>query len=250
MGCDIGGTLFLAGGEALSPSKKQTIEKAGARIYPRYHISEAGTAGLPCKHMHDENRVHALDDRLTVVSGPLSLPDGGSVPQVLFFTSLTPGAPYLLLNVDMGDTGVLEDCTCDCLFTAAGFRRQIRHIHSYAKLTTQGMTLEGSDLVAILESSLPRKFGGIPGDYQLAETEGANQTQLILRIHPRLHAIDEAAVLHFFSTQLRSLYGGSLASRVWDASCGIAIERSFPQTTSSGKFLSVLLMREASHGPF
>jgi len=247
-GCNIRDTVFLSGGEALTPQKRRIIESTGAHIFPRYHISEVGTIGLPCRQMNHGNCVHALDDRLSVIADFLEDPDYGLIENVLFFTSISSNAPLLLINVDMGDTGIIDESGCDCRFTAAGFRRRIRDVQSYAKLTSQGMTMENVDLLVLLESALPERFGGIPGDFQLTEIEGPAQTHLILRVHPRLKDIDPELVLDFFMTKVRRLHGGALASRTWAYSRGVSVERTIPQTTSSGKNIPILLLREKNNG--
>ena len=103
---------------------------------------------------------------------------------------------------------------------------RIRDIYSYGKLTGQGITLMGGDIVRILESALPQRFGGGPGDYQLVEYDGARQAQLELRISPRAGAGPPAAVRDFLLREIRGCYGGALASRVWTHSGGLeAVDR-------------------------
>ena len=92
---------------------------------------------------------------------------------------------YILINAESEDCGTIEPATCDCLFSRVGFTEQICDIGSFGKLTGQGMTLVGTDVVRILEERMPASLGGLPGDYQLVEHEGTAQTQLTLRVSPR-----------------------------------------------------------------
>jgi len=94
-------------------------------------------------------------------------------------------APYFLINVEMDDHGVIGEAGCDCTYSKIGLQQTIHGIHSYGKLTGQGMTLTGTDVVRLLEEKMPALFGGSPGDYQPVEYEGAGQTQLMLRVSAR-----------------------------------------------------------------
>jgi hypothetical protein len=134
-----------------------------------------------------------------------------------------PFAPNVLVNVEMDDSGVLGPAQCDCPLKALGLTQQISDIFSYGKLTGQGMTLLGADLLQILEIGLPRRFGGTPTDYQLVEQEGANQTEVELRVNPRVGAVSEEKVKSFFLAEMRKLYGGTLSSRNWTQTNGFRV---------------------------
>jgi len=126
---------------------------------------------------------------------------------------------------------------------------QIRDIFSYGKLTGQGITLMGGDLVRILEIVLPRRFGGAPGDYQLVEYDGARQAQVELRISPRTGAGPADTVRDFLLCEIRGCYGGALASRVWTHSEGLEAVIAEPFATRSGKVLPLHLLgsKEVEH---
>jgi hypothetical protein len=119
---------------------------------------------------------------------------------------------------------------------------RIDDIYSYGKLTGQGVTLMGGDVVRILESALPERFGGGPGDYQLVEYDGAGQSQLELRISPRTGAAAPDEVRDFLLQEIRGCYGGALASRVWTHSGGLEAIIAEPFTTRSGKVLPLHLL--------
>lgn len=53
---------------------------------------------------------------------------------------------------------------------AYGFTEHLREIRSFHKLSGEGMTLVGSEMITILEEVLPR-FRGSPLDHQLLEEE-------------------------------------------------------------------------------
>jgi hypothetical protein len=103
------------------------------------------------------------------------------------------------------------------------------------------MTFLDLDVAAVLETELPARFGGGPADYQLLETEreGAG-SGLVLRVHPRVGPLDEAAVRDAF---LDAIGAGSGAERVmatyWRAAGLPRIERTPPLVSEKGKFLHV-----------
>jgi hypothetical protein len=234
---DISGTVFFAGGEALTVPKRAVIENAGCEIYPSYAISEIGSVGVACRQMKTGNCVHVFRDSLAVISCMRLAPLAGLELSSLMFTNLLPFAPRFLINAEMGDGGVIEPAICHCEYSAAGMTTQIRGIFSYGKLTGQGITLVGSDVLSILETSLPRRFGGAPGDYQLVEREGDGQTEIVLRISPRVQLASPADVREFFLAELQKRYGGTLAARLWNHSAGFTVVREEPCATGGGKVL-------------
>ena len=238
-GLDISGTLIFTGGEALTEAKRASIEEAGCEVYPAYGITEVGSVGSACRQMKKGNCVHISSDALAVISRVRQAPLSGLEVNSLLFTTLLPFAPRFLINAEMDDSGVIEPATCQCAYSAAGMTTQIRNIFSYGKLTGQGVTLVGSDVVRILETTLPLRFGGAPGDYQLVEREGERQTELVLRVSPRTGMAATDDIRDFFLGELRRCYGGTLAARLWKHSSGLAVTREEPYRTRSGKVLSL-----------
>ena len=235
-GLDIAGTIFLVGSEALTEAKRATIEAVGCTVYPRYSISEIGAIGFACRQMRSDC-VHLFRDSVAVVSRVRRAPLTEIGVNSLLFTTLLPSTPWFLINVEMDDAGILEPATCQCQFSAAGMNLQVRGIFSYGKLTGQGITLYGTDVLHVLEHTLPGRFGGAAGDYQLVESEGTGQTQLVLRVSPRVGNAAIAEVREFFLAEIRRCYGGSLATRLWRHSAGFEVVVQEPAVTPSGKVL-------------
>jgi hypothetical protein len=244
-GLDISGTAFLVGGEALSDAKRAVIESAGARVHTRYAMTEIGVVGHACGQMTAGNCVHLCRDRLAVIGDRRRAPLTDVDVNALLFTTLLPFAPHVLINAEMGDSGVIEPAHCDCQFTRLGYTEQVRDISSYAKLTGQGMTLVGTDVVQLLEELLPARLGGSPGDYQLVQREGAGQTQLSLRVSPRAGVSDPAKVKECFLREIRQFYGGALAARTWNHAEGIDVTVAEPFSTMTGKVLLLHLSNSA-----
>jgi hypothetical protein len=241
-GLDIAGTLFLVDGEALTDAKRAAIEAAGCEAYPKYAISEVGSIGNACRRMRTGNSVHVHSDAVAVIGRRRRAPLSDAEVNSLMFTNLLPFAGRFLINAEMDDAGILEPVDCDCEYARAGMNLRISGIYSYGKLTGQGITLMGGDIVRILESALPQRFGGGPGDYQLVEYDGARQAQVELRISPRAGAGPPAAVRDFLLREIRGCYGGALASRVWTHSDGLEAVAAEPLATRTGKVLPLHLL--------
>jgi len=241
LGLDIGGTVFVTGGEALTEAKRAVLARAQTEALSTYYISEAGCIGVACRRMGPDNSVHVHEDEVAVISWPQQLPGMATEVNALLFTTLLPFAPHVLINAEMGDAGVLETASCDCLFAQLGFRRKISGIYSYSKLTGQGVTLVGTSIARLLEEALPAQFGGGPGDYQLVELEGSAQTELILRVSPRTGVRSAEPVREWFLKEVHNYYGGSLAARSWRHSGGVTVVLAEPLTTQ-GKILPLVLL--------
>ncbi len=241
-GLDIEGTMFLVGGEALTGAKRRVMESAGWTVYPRYFITEIGAIGFACRQMRSGNCVHLFGDSVAAIRHSRPAPFSGQTVDSLLFTTLLPCSPHILINAEMGDTAVIEPATCHCTFTGLGFRMQLRDISSYSKLTGQGITLAGADVLRLLEEKLPARFGGSPADYQLVESEGRNQTEIALVVSPRVSCGSEDQIRDFFLSEIRGLYGGALASRVWTHADGFRVTRREPFQTRAGKILPLHLL--------
>jgi hypothetical protein len=240
---DISGTVFVVGGEALTDAKRAGIEAAGCEVYPRYIINEVGRIGCACRQMRSGNSVHLFRDGVAVVSRRRRAPLAEVEVNSLLFTTLLPFATRLLINAEMDDAGIVEPATCGCEYSALGMNVRIRDILSYGKLTGQGVTLMGSDALEVLEVALPARFGGCAGDYQLVEDDGPHQTELTLRVSPRVGAVSATDVRAFFLAEIRHYYGGSLAARLWKHAEGFHVAIQEPCATVTGKVLPLHLLR-------
>jgi hypothetical protein len=249
LGLDIRGTIFYVGGEALTESKRATIETTGSEVYPFYVTVETGPIGYACRRMKTGNSVHLFEDSNAVICHRKLARLSEVEVNSLLFTSLSPYSSRVLINAEMDDSGTIEKVDCDCLFSQIGFTRQIRDIASYGKLTGQGITLTGTDVVRVLEEALPQRFGGGPGDYQLVEEEGASQTLITLRVSPRVGVVNPDEIRSFFLEKLKPYYGGTVAVRIWEHAQGVRVVFAEPFATSTGKVLSLHLMGSRQTNP-
>jgi len=246
-GLDLTGATITGGGEPPTPAKVRDITCTGARWFPNYYFSEAGPVGMACVRPADSNDLHFLKDVLALIQYPRQVPGSGITVDAFHFTTLLPTAPKLLLNVESDDYGVIENRSCGCAMESYGFTEHLRHIRSFRKLTGEGMTLVGSEMVYILEEVLPARFGGSSLDYQLLEEEDDQGfTRLSLVVSPRIEIGDETAIIE---TVLEALGRGSpaadLARAVWSQARTLRVKRMEPVWTARGKLMPLHLAQRS-----
>jgi hypothetical protein len=180
------------------------------------------------------DEVHLFSDKLAVVQTEKAIGNGAGVGPFVF-TSLLPSCPKLMLNVHSGDYGLLEDRPCDCLFGELGFTRRLSGIRSHEKLTSEGNTFLGSDLITLLEETLPLRFGGGPTDYQLVEDEEDGLSKVSVVVSPRVGELDEQALVQTVLGTLHSDPEKRLMARVWSEGQTLRVVRREPYTTPTSK---------------
>ena len=241
-GLDLTGCSALTGGEALTDAKRQLIESAGIRVYSSYATTDFGGIGMPCSQMSTGNCSHLMKHAIALVSRTQKSAWTDTQVNSLYATSLLPIAPRIFINAEIGDTGVIEKATCDCSFSKLGFDLQVRDVAAISMVTAQGVTIEITELVPLLEEKLPARFGGHSGDYQLCEAEAGSQTEIVLRIRPGVSAAPPNDILKHFLDEVKRVYGGSLSVVSWLHSEGIRAEVVPPVLAATGKFRAVRLL--------
>lgn len=246
-GLDISGSSFYVGGEPYTAGKARVVERAGARAVSWYGMTETGTIGLPCDRAAACDEVHLLPYKVAVLQRPTRV--GAVDLRTLLVTVLVPYAPKLLLNVDTGDYGTVEERDCDCALGRAGFRGRLRDIRSHEKLTAAGMTFLGDDLLILIEDVLPARYGGSPEDYQLVEEEGGDgRAHVTLVASPRLGELDDHEMIETMLGHLsasKRLAGARMMADVWRGASAVRVARREPHLTSGGKVLPLHLLRVA-----
>jgi hypothetical protein len=246
-GLSLSGALFIGGGEPPTEAKVAAIARSGAGYAPVYASSEAGQLGLPCARPAAHDDMHLMEDGVALVQARRELP-GGAAVDAFHFTSLDPGVPKVLLNVELDDYGIVERRDCGCVLQELGLARHLRQVRSFGKLKTEGATLPASAVEQVLERVLPARFGGGPLDYQFREREGADGlTRLELLAHPRLGPLDQAAVA---DAALASLRGQGLPGQLLEAllrqAGSVRVVREEPHWTARGKLLPLHRERVAA----
>ncbi len=243
-GLDITGAKFYVAGEPLTEVKRKEIESAGASVCPSYVFTEGGWVGLGCFNPVAADDVHLLKDSLALIQHQREVSYAGVSVDAFLFTSLLPSAPKVLLNVESGDWGVIETRSCGCKLEELGFTDHIHNIRSFDKLTGEGMTVVGTDLVRIIEEVLPAKFGGASTDYQMVEEEDEQgHTKMSLLVSPEVGEIDEAELTQ---TLLAELGKGKDLQRMmayfWSQAGTLRVKRMRPVTTARGKLLPLHIL--------
>jgi hypothetical protein len=244
-GLDLTGATFIGGGEPPTPAKVQAITRTGARWVPVYVTSEAGSIGGGCVRPVDGNDLHFFKDTLALIQHPRAIPGVDATVNAFHFTTLLSSAPKLMLNVESDDYGVIENRSCGCPLETQGFTEHLRHVRSFRKLTGEGVTLIGSEMLHILETVLPARFGGSPLDYQLLEEEDAQGfTRLSLLVSPKIELADEQVVIETVLQSLeRSSVAADLARSQWRQAGTLRIKRMEPVWTARGKLMPLHLNR-------
>jgi hypothetical protein len=233
---DIAGTLFVLVGEPFTVAKAAVIAAAGAEAASHYAMVEAGMIGLACRSANEPDDVHLVSDKIATITRARTVGEDGSTVQAMLHTTLRPATPKVMLNVESGDYAVLEERDCNCGILPAAYRRHVHTIRSYEKLTGEGMHFLGSDLLQLLESELPARFGGRPTDYQMVEREQDGITKVSLVIRPSLGVLDTADVVDTVLEFLRQRgAGGRLMSEVWANGGTLEVVRADPHVTRAGK---------------
>ena len=247
-GRSLAGVCFLLGGEPVTLARRRAIEASGARAFATYGTSEMGQIGVQCALSVETDGVHLFQDGVAVVSRARRLATGETV-DALLVTVFPPTCPKLMLNVEIGDYGTLEDRACGCRLGELGYGRHLHDIRSFEKLTGEGATIHVADLQRILEEVLPRRFGGTPTDYQLLEEQtSGGLPRYVFLVSPEVGAIDERTLVRVFleeASRLRRPYPFMLDQ--WAQGDAIRVRRERPRPTGRGKLASFRTLGPDDH---
>src|SRR5262245_47155514 len=101
--------------------------------------------------------MHFFDDSYGLIERERTGGGGGPAVRALLFTSLLRSAPLVLLDVERGDSAILERRRCGCAFDGAGVQHHLARVRSFEKLSGEGMTFIQTDLLRVLEEVLPAR---------------------------------------------------------------------------------------------
>jgi hypothetical protein len=244
-GADLSGVQFSIGGEPITEAKLETVRRTGAAAVPRFMAMECGYIGYGCLKPALPDELHVVADMHAVIRTEDDGPARGLPQGALLLTSLRPSAPFVLLNVSLGDEAQVLAGSCGCRLEGLGWPLRIGRVRSFEKLTSGGMTFMDTDVVRVLEEVLPARFGGSLLDYQLVEGEdSAGKPRLSLVVSPSVGPLDAGEVSAVF---LEAVGSGSGAERVmslqWRDAGLLSVERTEPALAPSGKIVHVLKSR-------
>ncbi len=236
---DISGTLFRFGGEPFTQAKEKVVLETGAQAFCHYTMGETGRIGVACAAPAMLDDVHMLTDKIALIQREKTLAGGQKVPANIY-TTLIASCPKFMLNVESDDYGVLERRHCGCLLDKLGYDLHFHTIRSYEKLTSEGMNFRGSDLIRLVEETLPSRFGGYPTDYQFLETEENGLPKVNLLVSPRIGALVEDDIVAAVIDMLNAFPGSSdnYAER-WREGNTLRILRQEPRSTIASKVLAL-----------
>ncbi len=120
LGLDISGQTVRVGGEPLTPAKAAVFQQASLRYCSQYAITETATLGLSCATSPLLDDMHLLTYRMAVIQQPKELLGWPEPVGALLVSVFSPRITKVLLNVEVGDYGVLDERPCDCPLGAAG----------------------------------------------------------------------------------------------------------------------------------
>jgi hypothetical protein len=243
----LSGATFVLAGEPLTEAKLREIKSVAARAINMYGAAEVGIAGFGCADQTDTpDDIHLTKDLHAVIQHRREVPFGGTSVDAFLFTSLLPKAPKILLNVESGDYGVLETRQCGCSLGEIGLTDHIYNIRSFEKLTGEGMTFVGTDLLRIIEEVLPAKFGGASTDYQMVEEEDErSRTLLSVLVSPEVGEVDEAELVKTIISELsKGKDTQRMMAEVWSQAGTLRVKRQRPLTTAAGKLLPLHIQKQ------
>jgi hypothetical protein len=239
VGVDVTGTRMIVGSEPITEARARIIADAGCRMASQYALAEVGRLGLGCATPAAIDDVHIALDRVALLQRDRTV--GASVVGALFCSTVHPAVPKVMLNVELGDYGVLEERACGCAFDGLGFRQHLHTIRSYEKLTSEGVHFVGTELLRLVEEVLPARFGGHATDYQVLEEEEAGLPRVSLVVSPSVGAIDEASVIGTVLAVLAADGGGARGNRAmaahWRDAGLLRVVRRAPLATTAAKIL-------------
>ncbi|MBZ5554629.1 MAG: hypothetical protein LAO21_18075 [Acidobacteriia bacterium] len=246
-GTDLEGSVIFTGGEPLTESRRRFIESAGLKAYPRYVATETGLIGAACPHRSVVDDMHLYTDRVALI--PLGQEAGTREGQVerFLFTTLSAHTARIMLNTELGDCGRLNTQRCGCLFGEIGFDVHLSNVHSYEKLTVEGMSLLTSELDSMISASL-EEMGAPPDCYQFWEMqEHEGLSRVVIAVSPDVKHLDEDRLIGAILEKLRRANPRTaLASRFWNQAGVFRVIRERPRLTEWQKLLPALKRREPS----
>jgi hypothetical protein len=233
--------VFILGGEPITPLKRKILEEDGHRVFPWFSTVEAGRIALGCLNSKTPDDMHILEDRFVAVKHERFVDSLQKKQSSLLFTSLLPEAHKLFLNVETGDSGILEKRICKCPWETLGLRTHLHSVQSFEKLTLEGMTYMSDALSSLVDDILPSRFGGTPADYQFSEEEGKDGlTRLVVSVNPVIE-FNEISLHDVVMETLRA--SSPIITPMTDLltrASSVIVCRRHPRLTASGKILTLI----------
>jgi hypothetical protein len=181
--------------------------------------------------------MHLLEDKLAAIQCKRSVKHSDLTVDSFLFTTILKSSPKIFLNTETGDYGTIEKRSCGCGFERLGFTEHIHTVRSFEKLSAEGSTFIGSDLIPLVQRILPSEFGGDANDYQfMEEADEKGYHKLYILISPDIGEINEERLKEVVFEGLTSgEYSHSFSRSLWTQAETIQIKRINPIPTKRGK---------------
>lgn len=227
---------FILGGEPVTARKRAALESEGHRVIPWYGTVEQGRISVGCLSPSSSDDMHLLSDRLAVVKRRPNGDGPSRLVEPFLFTSLSPAAHKLFINVENGDSGAVEPRHCGCPWESVGLETHLHSIQSFEKLNMEGMTFDAATLAGLVEEILPAAYGGTPADYQFAEEEDKDGvTRLIVFVSPGVDVEEVELTERVLNALSASKPTITPMAEVIERAGTVVVRREYPRPTSSGK---------------
>lgn len=242
---NLGESIFWLMGEPLTDKIINEIKSIGCMAYSLYGCNEIMMIGHGCANPLYSDDIHFLKDKLAVVTFPREVAHSDKIIDAFYFTTLLETSPKIFLNTELGDYGIVEKRQCGCEFGKIGFDEHIHTVRSFEKLTAEGATFVGSDLIPLIETVLPSEFGGNVTDYQFVEDADKDGIpRLYMHINPDIGEIDENRIKDMVFDALTSdEYCHSFSRSYWLQAGTFNIQRKHPIPTNRGKIMPLHIRR-------
>ncbi len=240
-GNKLDGVNFWISGEPLTSKKLEEISSTGAKTMCQYSFGETGgTVAIGCRNPIASGDTHLFKDLFAVIQHIKRVDSADISFDAFLFTTLHPQAPKILLNVENGDYGIIENRDCGCKLGDLDLDTHIYNIRSFEKFNSAGMTIFGCDLIKIIEEILVPEYGGSSIDYQFIEAQDGAHTRITLNINPDIKDIDEEEIVRAIYKELSSM-GQAYRTQVaiWQQANTLRIKQAQPIPNKRGKIYPV-----------
>lgn len=238
----LNGVKFWVSGEPLTRGKAQEISDSGAECICQYSFGETGgTVAIGCGDPLFPDDVHLFSDLFAVIQHTIQSDYSERNFEGFLFTTLSLQAPKILLNVENGDYGIVEQRKCTCMLGNLGLTTHIHSIRSFEKFNGEGITIFGCDFIHLIDNVLVPHYGGNSTDYQFIEEHDKNVSSTSLAISPEIGVVDENEVLHRIYKELAISQAYKTQLNLWCQSGTLKIKRIRPLRNRRGKIFPVRL---------
>jgi len=241
----LGESVFWLMGEPLTDKIMEEIQGYGCRAYSLYGCNELMIIGQGCANPQHPDDMHFCKDKLAAIQCQRKVEHSELTVDAFLFTTILKSSPKIFLNTETGDYGVIEKKSCGCGLETLGFTDHIHTVRSFEKLTGGGATSTGSDLIPLVQRTLPSEFGGNATDYQfIEEADAQGIPRLYMLINPDVGEIDEEKVKErVFEALTSGEYSHIYSRSYWDQAGTFKIQRQHPIPTSRGRIMPLHIRR-------